>query len=244
MESDNPGFGIGRDYTLPLNRGNGLLTELTPGFVFTNTIGETGFEGVTSTAALWDVAPSVRGAENPAGQWASHIPAPEVGTRVIVVGPDGRAVADPFEDVLPAPGRPDALRAPSGSIRYAGARPQLDAATEGRPDLAQTRDGSFDLVLQPTSRSRPGLPGETMRVRVKSGATPADLAAQIGSAYLSTPAPRDETLTVRAPARIDRGLLPDLTQALALAADSHQLRVRFYLGDLGPMNICGSPCVA
>ena len=179
-----------------------------------------------------------------AGQWASHLPAPEVGTRVIVVRPDGRAVADPFEDGLPAPGRPDALLAPAGSTRYAGARPQLDAATEGRPDPAQTRDGSFDLVLQPTSLSRPDLPSETVTVRVKSGATPADLADHITRAYLSIPVPRGETLTVRAPAGVARRLLPDLTQALAQTADSHQLRVRFYLGDLGPMNICGSPCVA
>jgi hypothetical protein len=178
-----------------------------------------------------------------ARQWASHIPAPEVGTRVIVVGPDGRAVADPFGDVLPAPGRPDALLAPSGSIRYAGTRPQRDGAGERRPE-AKTRDGSFDLVLRSASPNRPDLRGETVRVTVKPGATPADLAAQIASAYLSMPAPRGETLTVRAPAGVARRLLPDLTQALTQAADSHQLRVRFYLGDLGPMNICGSPCVA
>jgi hypothetical protein len=153
--------------------------------------------------------------------------------RVRGVGSGGRLVPDNEQQGLPADTR---IYDAAGL----GGQTADPIASEDPADLR----ASFDLILHPTSRSRPSLPRETVRVRVESGATPVELAAQIASAYLSMPAPRDETLTVTAPARIDRQLLPDLTQALALAADSQQLRVRFYLGDLGPMNICGSPCVA
>jgi hypothetical protein len=57
-----------------------------------------------------------------AGGPSSRIPAPPVGTRVIVVGPDGRAVADPFGDVMPLAGVHDALLAPASGHRYGASR--------------------------------------------------------------------------------------------------------------------------
>jgi hypothetical protein len=124
-------------------------------------------------------------------------------------------------------------------LRRLGDRePIADPSSAGGPGTA---DPSFDLVLEAAAASGPALPKQTVRVRVEPADTPVALVARIVGAF---PDLRDATLTVKAPSDISRALLPALIRALGEAANSRQLRVKFHLGELESMNICGSPCVA
>jgi hypothetical protein len=105
--------------------------------------------------------------------------------------------------------------------------------------------GSFALKLEAAPEDQ-AVPARTdVSVRVESGVTSEELARLIGEAYVaSMPEPRPGALKIMAPKTIDLKLIPMLAQALALAADSNNVRFKFYIGDLKMMNVCGLPCTA